>query len=75
MMSELTKKILEEIREYYLQSEMQEGDVTTDMVAAELQISEESARLLMQRLVNDGKFVRLKMRVNGHKRSVYRPVK
>ncbi|GIV86587.1 MAG: hypothetical protein KatS3mg054_0616 [Chloroflexus sp.] len=71
----ITEQILNEIKEYYKQSELQDGDVTTEMVARELGVSEETARVFMNRLISEGKFERVKVRVDGHKRTAYRPVK
>lgn len=69
---DLRKAIFEEIRAYHDGGDCKPGDITTDQVAQELGISIESARMLMLRLVRDGKFERVKARINGYTRFVFR---
>lgn len=71
----ITEQILNEIKEYYSATELQDGDVTAEMVARELDVSEETARTLLNRMADEGRFIRVKVRVNGHRRTVYRKVK
>lgn len=75
MIEDLRKQIIDEIRSYHRGSESEPGDITTDDVANELGLSIESARLLMMRLVKEGKFTRLKARINGHTRFVFRKIR
>ena len=70
----LTDKVIEELKNLYVYSTRQPGDVDVDQMVIAWKVSRDTARKRLNRLVETGKFVKVTLGRNRSDSVVYRKV-